>query len=142
MVWVIRNKIPFQKPYLTPISIYRSFSPFWFIHWYGGDWGGNIPFPRKMSFSIKFSIELNYLQFELDIFSLPIILYYESKVQNKTSRRQILVVVINISSAKRTFYYLEFIKMYILLNTGGFENLHSYSQVNVYIKTTINLMFT
>lgn len=105
--------------------------------------GGEIfPFPEKCLFQLNSVIELNYLQFELDIFSLPIILYYESKVQNKTSRRQILVVVINISSAKRTFYYLEFTKMYILLNTGGFENLHSYSQVNVYIKTTINLMFT
>lgn len=51
----IRNKIPFQQPYWLPFSNYWSFSPFWFIQWYGSQLGKNTVCSRKMSCSIKFS---------------------------------------------------------------------------------------
>lgn len=75
MVWVIRNKIPFQKPYLAPVSTYRSFSPFRFIQWVGGNWGENIPFPRKMSFSIKFSYWTELFTVRARLFFLYLLFY-------------------------------------------------------------------
>lgn len=107
--------------------------------------GGKIfSFPQKRLDQLNLVTGLNYLQFGLDFFlSLPISIHYQSKsTKKKHLRRQILLLMdINHSSAKRAFDYLQFFKMHILLNTGGFENLDSYSQVNVHIQTTINLMF-
>lgn len=106
--------------------------------------GGKIfSFLKKCLIQLNLVTELNYSQFGLDFFSYPLVyIIIKAKYKIKHLRRQILLLMdINHSSAKRAFDYLQFLKMYILLNTGGIENLHSYSQVNVYIQTTMNLMF-
>lgn len=85
MVQDIRNKIPFQKPYLAPFSIYRVFSPFRFIQAVREVTGGKIfSFPQKRLDQLNLVTGLNYLQFGLDFFlSLPISIHYQSKSTKK-----------------------------------------------------------
>ena len=100
----IRNKIPFQQPYLAPFPTHRfsllsgSFSDM------GGNWGKNILFPRKKtscSINISYWIiySLGYTFFPLLLYSMKV-----SKYKIKHLRRQILFLMdINISFAKRPF---------------------------------------
>lgn len=99
----LRNKIPFQQPYLAPFPTHRfsllsgSFSDL------GGNWGKNILSQKKTSCSINISYwiiySLGYTFFPLLLYSMKV-----SKYKIKHLRKQILFLIdINISFAKRPF---------------------------------------